>query len=91
MKLTQFFIASAAIAVCGSAVLRLICSRRSPITESQLFDFEGLYVGGTGGGAWMAARCSVRSASSSVPISRSPMESSPVLNSRVTRISTVAG
>lgn len=51
MKLSRILLASAAIAVAGSASAADLLTP-IPIADNQLFDFEGLYVGGTLGGAW---------------------------------------
>ncbi|HWA20023.1 MAG TPA: hypothetical protein VG757_13605 [Devosia sp.] len=51
MKLSRLLFASAAIAVASSASAADLLTP-VPITDSQLFDFEGMYIGGTLGAAW---------------------------------------
>jgi outer membrane immunogenic protein len=51
MKLSRLLLASAAIAVAGTASAADLLTP-VPITDGQLFDFEGMYFGGTLGAAW---------------------------------------
>jgi outer membrane immunogenic protein len=56
MKLAHKFLAGAALAVLAASAAPAadLLTPVDPIYNSPLFDFEGLYVGGTGGGAYTA-------------------------------------